>query len=177
MEELIAKRYVKALTSDLDIDTLKKMSEVFFALSESFYDTKFQEIMSSPNVSLEQKQEILMEAVKKTDSEEIINFIKVLVEKKRIMIIPAIAECMRKDIATLTKTYKGTVYSDTEIDSQVMKDLSVGLGNKFGSSITLDFLKDDFDGIKVDVEDLGIEINFSKTRIDSQIINHIVKAI
>lgn len=177
MEELIAKRYVKALASGLDIDTLKKMSEVFFALSGSFNDAKFQEIMSSPNVSMEQKSEILMGALKKSDSKEIENFIKVLVEKKRIMIIPAIAECMRKDIATLTKTYVGTVYSDTEIDSQVMKDLGVGLGNKFGSNITLDFVKGDFDGIKVDVADLGVEINFSKTRINSQMINHIVKAI
>ena len=32
-------------------------------------------------------------------------------------------------------------------------------------------------GIKVDVADLGVEINFSKSRINSQIVEHIVKAI
>jgi F-type H+-transporting ATPase subunit delta len=38
-------------------------------------------------------------------------------------------------------------------------------------------VKNDFNGIKVAVEGLGIEINFSKDRIDSQIIEHIIKAI
>ena len=177
MEELIAKRYVKALTSGLDIETVKKLSTVFFALSQSFNDTKFMEIVCSPNVTKEQKLEILLGAVKDTDSKEIENFIKILVENKRIEIIPAVAECLRKDIADLTKTYSGKVYSDSEIDPQVMKDLSTGLGNKFDASITLEFIKDNFDGIKVDVEDLGVEINFSQARINSQMIEHIVKAI
>lgn len=177
MEELIAKRYVKALTNGLDIETVKSMCTVFFALSQSFNDAKFMEIVCSPNVTKEQKLEILLGAVEKTDSKEIENFMKILVDNKRIEIIPAIAECLRKDIADLTKTYSGKVYSDSDIDPQVMKDLSTGLGNKFDASITLEFVKDNFDGIKVDVEDLGIEINFSQARINSQMIEHIVKAI
>ena len=84
---------------------------------------------------------------------------------------------MRKDVANTTKTYDGIVYSDSDIDAKVVQDLSDGLSKRFDSKITLEFIKNDFDGIKVDVEDLGVEINFSKTRIDSQIIEHIVKAI
>ena len=87
------------------------------------------------------------------------------------------AEEMRKDVANTTKTYEGIVYSDSDIDAKVVQDLSDGLSKRFDSKITLEFIKNDFDGIKVDVEDLGVEINFSKTRIDSQIIEHIVKAI
>jgi len=103
--------------------------------------------------------------------------VKILVENGRINIIPALAEGMRKDTANTSKTYNGVVYSDSDIDAKVMQDLSSGLSKKFDSNISLDFVKEDFDGIKVDVEDLGIEINFSKTRINSQIIEHIVKAI
>ena len=58
-----------------------------------------------------------------------------------------------------------------------MQELSSGLSKKFDSTISLSYVKTDFDGIKVDVVDLGIEIDFSKTRINSQIIEHIVKAI
>jgi F-type H+-transporting ATPase subunit delta len=109
---------------------------------------------------------------------EIINtLVKLLVEKNRTSIIPALAEGMRKDTANTSKTYSGVVYSDSDLDAKVIQDLSSGLSKKFDSNISLNFIKDDFDGIKVDVEDLGIEINFSKTRINNQIIEHIIKAI
>jgi len=37
--------------------------------------------------------------------------------------------------------------------------------------------KYDFDGIKVDVDGLGVEISFSRSRISDQIVDHILKAI
>ncbi|PHQ64757.1 MAG: F0F1 ATP synthase subunit delta [Sulfurimonas sp.] len=177
MEELIAKRYIKALKQSSDIQAMQNMTVVFSALAESFNDAKFIKIIDNPMVSKEQKSEILLAAVKPAESETINALIKLLVEKNRTSIIPALAEGMRKDTANTSKTYTGVVYSDTAIDAKIIQDLSSGLSKKFDSNISLNFIKDDFNGIKVDVEDLGIEINFSKTRIDSQIIEHIVKAI
>jgi F-type H+-transporting ATPase subunit delta len=121
--------------------------------------------------------EILLEAVKSANSKQINNLIRLLVEKNRIGIIPALAEGLRKNLTASTKIYKGNVYSDSIIDNKVIQDLSAGLSKKFDSKISLEFIKNDFNGIKVDVEDLGIEIDFSKSRINSQIIEHIVKAI
>jgi F-type H+-transporting ATPase subunit delta len=69
------------------------------------------------------------------------------------------------------------VYSDSDIDSKVIEDLGNGLGSRFDSKISLKFVKDNFKGIKVDVEDLGVEISFSKSRINDQMIEHIIKAI
>jgi F-type H+-transporting ATPase subunit delta len=177
MEELIAKRYIKAIKDSSGIDSMESMTSVFSALAESFNDEKFVNIINNPNVSTDDKLSILLDAVKATDSKELNNLIKLIVENGRINVIPAIAEEMRKDVANTTKTYDGIVYSDSDIDAKVVQDLSDGLSKRFDSKITLKFIKNDFDGIKVDVEDLGIEINFSKTRIDSQIIEHIVKAI
>ncbi|WP_321777940.1 F0F1 ATP synthase subunit delta [Sulfurimonas sp.] len=177
MEELIAKRYIKALKTSTDTKSMGNITIVFKALAEAFKNTKFIQIMNSAEVSDEQKLEILLAAVKPAKSESINTLIKLLVENSRINIIPALAEGMRKDAAHTSKTYSGVVYSDTDIDAKVMKDLSSGLSKKFDSKISLEFIKDDFDGIKVNVEDLGIEINFSKSRINSQIIEHIAKAI
>jgi len=177
MEELIAKRYIKAIKSGADITSIQSMADVFSALAESFKDDKFVQIIGNPNVSANDKSEILLDAVKSADSSQVNNLIKLLVESKRINIIPAIAEELRKDLAASTKTYTGIVNSDTEIEANTIKELSDGLSKKFGLTISLKFVKSDFNGIKVDVEDLGIEINFSKTRINSQFIEHIVKAI
>ena len=177
MEELIAKRYIKAMKSSIDMASMQNITDVFSVLSESFKDEKFVQIIDNPNVSTNDKSEILLDAVKSADSSQINNLIKLLVENKRINIIPAIAQELRKDVASSTKTYDGVIYSDTKIVAKVMKELSDGLSKKFDANITLAYVKDDFDGIKVDVEDLGVEISFSKTRINSQIIEHIIKAI
>ncbi|MEA2100794.1 MAG: F0F1 ATP synthase subunit delta [Campylobacterota bacterium] len=177
MEELIAKRYIKAIKSSSDIATLNNMCEIFSVIAESFNNDKFIQIINNPDVSQNQKSDILLDAVKSAESKEVENLIKLLAEHNRLGIIPALAEVMRKDLALTSKTYTGLVYSDSDIDAKIIENLGNGLGNKFGSNISLTFVKNDFDGIKVDVEDLGIEINFSKTRINNQIIEHIVKAI
>lgn len=177
MEELIAKRYIKAMKDGIDASSMENIAAVFSALAESFKDEKFINIIENPDVSISDKSMILLDAVKSANSDRVNNFIKLIVENKRISIIPAIAEEMRKDLAQTTKTYEGIIYSDSNIDERVISELSSGLSKRFESMITLVHVQNDFDGIKVDVEDLGVEINFSKSRINSQMIEHIVKAI
>ena len=177
MEELIAKRYIKAIVDGSNVSDIENMAAVFSSLAVSFKDEKFLNIIDNPNVSSSDKEGILLDGVKSANSEKINNFVKLIVENKRINIIPAIAEGMRKDLASTTKTYEGTVYSDSDIDDKVISELSSGLSKKYDSKITLTYIKNNFNGIKVDVEDLGIEINFSKTRINNQMIEHIIKAI
>lgn len=177
MEELIAKKYIKALNNSFDIESLENAAEIFSTLADSFEDVTFVQIMKNPHVAREQKLAILLDAVKSANSQDINNMLKLLVEKNRVNVIPAIAEAMRKNVANKTKSFTGTIYSDSDVDTQVINDLGVGLSKKFDSSITLSFVKNDFNGIKVDVEDLGVEINFSKDRINNQIIEHIIKAI
>ena len=177
MEELIAKRYIKALKSSSDVESMTNITSVFSALADSFKDDKFIKIIDNPNVQTSDKLEILLEAVKSAKSSQIDNLIKLLVENKRVNIIPAMAIELKKDVAISTKTYDGVISSNSDIDSKVVAELSSGLSKKFDSNITLIFVKNDFNGIKVDVEGLGIEINFSKDRIDSQFIEHIIKAI
>lgn len=177
MEELIAKRYIKALKKSSDVESMQNITSIFAVLAESFNDEKFKNIINNPDISKEQKSEILLAAVKSAASSDVDNLIKLLAEHNRINIIPAIAEMMRKDVAATSKEYTGVIYSDSDIDAKVMADLSAGLGKKFDSKIVLDFVKNDFNGIKVDVQDLGVEINFSKSRINNQIVEHIIKAI
>jgi len=177
MEELIAKKYIKALKASSDIAAMENFTVLFSSLAESFKNDKFVSIISNPNVTAKDKSSILLEAVKPAGSDKINNLIQLLVENKRINIIPAIATELKKDLANSTKTYSGTIYSDSDINATLLTDLSGSLSKKFDSTITLSFVKNDFNGIKVEVEGLGIEINFSKDRIDRQIIEHIIKAI
>ncbi|WP_310441709.1 F0F1 ATP synthase subunit delta [Sulfurimonas sp.] len=177
MEELIAKRYLKAIKHSSNAESMKNIALIFSVLAEAFNNEKFNQIINNPDVSKNQKSEILLAAVKSTGYKNVENLIKLLAEHNRINIIPALAEVMRKDIAKTSKIYDGIVYSDSDIDSKVIEDLGNGLGSRFDSKISLKFVKDNFKGIKVDVEDLGVEISFSKSRINDQMIEHIIRAI
>ena len=177
MEELIAKRYLKAIKQRSSAQAIEDIALIFSVLAKAFDNEKFNQIISNPDVSKDQKSEILLTAVKSAGYKDVENLIKLLAQNNRISIIPALAEVMRKDIAKTSKNYSGVVYSNSDIDAKVINGLGDGLGKRFNSNIVLKFIKNDFTGIKVDVEDLGVEISFSKARINSQMIEHIIKAI
>ncbi len=177
MQELIAKRYVKALGEATGSESLESMYEIFSAITLNFSDKKFTSIMENPEIAKADKEAILLDAVKSVESDKLNNLIKLLVENGRISIIPAMAEEMRKEIARSSKNYSGVVYSNEDVDAKTLTDLSSGLGKKVDATVELTFVKSDFDGLKVEVADLDMEINFSKTRVNAQLVEHILKAI
>jgi F-type H+-transporting ATPase subunit delta len=177
MQELIAKRYIKALGEATGSESLVNLAEVFSAIAASFSDEKFLSVMENPDVAKADKESILLDAVKSAGSENLNNFLKLLVENGRISTIPAMAEEMRKEIARSSKNYSGVVYSNEDVDAKTLTDLSAGLGKKVDATVELTFVKSDYDGLKVDVDDLDMEIDFSKTRVRTQLVEHILKAI
>ena len=177
MQELIAKRYVKSLGEATGSESLANIAEIFNALSACFSDEKFTSVMQNPEVANADKESILLDAVKSAQSEKLNNFIKLMVENGRISTIPAMAEEMRKEIARSSKNYSGIVYSNEDVDAKTLTDLSSGLGKKVDATVVLEFEKSDYEGLKVEVKDLDMEINFSKTRVNAQLVEHILKAI
>jgi len=177
MEALVAKPYVTALLDGEDAETMAAYAAVFNALTSQFENEKFVDFISSPSIASSAKEEILLAAVAKVESDKVNNFLRLLAEKNRLELIPEIAEQISKGIAVLNNAYTGKIFSDADIDSKTVEALSTGLSKKVDANITLEFIKTDFDGIKVEVEDLGIELNFSKERINSTLIDHILKAI
>lgn len=177
MEALIAQRYVKALLDGESVENMEAMGAIFDGLAAQFSDTKFVDFISAPMVSGEDKAGILLSAVEKAGSEKLNNFIKLLAEKNRLELLPEVAEQISKEMAALRNTYIGKVFSDVDMDAGSIEALGAGLSKKVDANISLEFVKNDFDGIKVEVEDLGVELNFSKERINSALISHILKAI
>jgi len=92
MEELIAKRYIKAFNEGSNLASMQEITTLFSVLAESFQNEKFVSIIANPSVKAEAKSTLLLDAVKSVDSHKINNFIKLLVENRRINIIPAIAQ-------------------------------------------------------------------------------------
>jgi F-type H+-transporting ATPase subunit delta len=177
MEALIAKRYINALKKSTDEASLEAICDLFSSVAESFKDAKFNQIINSSDIAAEQKEALLLDAVKPAGSEQVNNLVKLLVENGRITIIPTLAKELKKELAAMKKSYTGTVSSNTALDAGALEGLASGLGKRLDATIELAFAQTDFDGIKVEVADLGIEINFSKSRLNKQLVEHISKAI
>lgn len=174
MEELIAKRYAQALSS-VSKD-LPGALEVLNLLSEAISTPEIGSALTSPIISSEDKTAMILSAMSDDDS-TLVNFIKVLGEKGRLDLIPAITKVLNTDQQRIANKYEGVVKSASSLEGADLANLEETLKKYTGSTIKLTQEKSDLDGVRVSVDDLGIEVNFSKQRVKEQLIDFIKKSL
>ena len=177
MKDQIAKRYTDALVDGLSVDDLVTIQEIFASLSEALEDEKVKSVFFSPYMDDETRQEILLKAVESAKSDKVNNIIKLLVEKRRADIFGAIAVSLADMVAQETKTYEGKVYANTSIKKATLTKFGKNIGAKVDANVSFESVKDDYNGVKVAVDGLGIEVSFSKSNVRNQMIQHILKSI
>jgi len=174
MEELIAKRYAQALSS-VSKD-LPGTLEVLNVLSEVISSSEIKSTLTSPIISSESKTEMILSALS-DDDVTLVNFIKVLGENRRLDLIPAITKVLNTDQQRVSNEYEGVLKSASSLDEAALADLEETLKKYTGSTIKLTQEKSDLEGLRVSVDDLGIEVNFSKQRVKEQLIDFIKKSL
>jgi F-type H+-transporting ATPase subunit delta len=175
MEELIAKRYAHALSS-VSKD-LPAILEVLNLLSEATQDAKVKLTLTSPILSSAKKTEMILATLAKDSDKVLVNFIKILGENGRLDLIPAITKVLNSDQQRIANVYEGIVKSASTLDDASLEELEKTLQTYTGSSIKLTQEQTDLDGLRVSVDDLGIEVNFSKQRVKEQLIDFIKKSL
>ncbi len=176
MEELIARRYVNALSEVATSEQKAEYSKVLSAISGLFEDEKMAERLTSPLIASSDKTAFVLDGLKGVDS-NLENFIKILGENSRLELIPAIAKTLNQELQKESNNYDGVVTSSNTLSDEDIADLQESLKKYTGSTIKLTQVQSDLEGIKVTVEDLGIEVNFSKQRVKEQLIDFITKSL
>jgi len=175
MEELIAKRYAKALSAvSKDITGL---ADVLSVLSSAISTSEVQSALNSPIVASQKKTEMILSTLGDNSDSILVNFIKILGENKRLNLIPAIARVLNTDLQKISNEYEGVLKSKATLDADAVNKLEDTLKKYTGSTIKLTQEKTDLDGLRVSVDDLGIEVNFSKQRVKEQLIDFIKKSL
>jgi len=178
MEELIAKRYVNALVDSTTKKQRADFSKILLGLAEAFSDAVVSEKLSSPLISNDQKTAMVVEGLGEDADAKLVNFIKIIGENGRLDLLPTIAKVLKQAIQIETNKYEGVVSSSTKLKAAELKELQESLSTYTnGASIKLTQEISDLEGIKVSVEDLGIEVNFSKQRVKEQLIDFITKSL
>lgn len=177
MKEQIAKRYIEALTENASTQELENFKNIFEALHEALNEEKVKSIIFSPYMDSETKEKILLEAVSAAKSDKLNNLMRLLVEKRRLDVIGSMCDHLRLMIAQNSQTYSGKIYTNSALDKKSVKAFEEKLSTKTGATISLELEKNDYNGIKVEVDDLGLEVSFSKDQLRQQMIQHILKTI
>ncbi len=176
MEELIAKRYVKALLEVISAEQKITYSQILNSIASIFNNKSISTKINSPLISSDKKVSFILDGVRDADS-SLINFIKILGENDRLNLIPTIAKSLNQELQKESNNYSGIVTSRNELNSSEIEELENSLKSYTGSTIKLTQRESNLDGIKVTVDDLGIEVNFSKQRVKEQLIDFITKSL
>jgi len=176
MTDLVAKRYVKALLIDADAKSIAAISDELSEISQAYNENKFKDIISSSEVNGSAKVEFILSLNDKA-SDTVKNLIKLLGENKRLDIIPSIVEELNNQLSVINNNYAGVIYTNNKLKVADVKAIEAQFSKKFEVNLTLEQDVCDYDGIKVDIDGLGVEISFSKDRLRTQMIEHILKAV
>jgi F-type H+-transporting ATPase subunit delta len=178
MEELIAKRYVNALVDSTTKEDRIEFSKILLSMSEAFSDVRVVETLKSPLVSNAQKTTLVLESLSENTNVKLINFIKIIGENGRLDLLPIITKVLKQVIQAETNQYEGLVISSSKLKATELKELEKSLATYTGgATIKLTQETSEIEGIKVSVDDLGIEVNFSKQRVKEQLIDFITKSL
>ena len=100
-----------------------------------------------------------------------------MAKNRRINLIPQIFEGLRSKIAATNNEFHGKIYSSKAIEKSKIKELETQISKKFNANVKLEPVVTDYNGVKIDVEDLGFEISFSIDRLKNKMSEYILKAI
>jgi F-type H+-transporting ATPase subunit delta len=178
MTNVVARKYVKALILTYTSDEVSVVHTSLVKIASALNIQKLRFIMVSNDVSHAQKASLLVEIAENNDS-KFANFIRLVVDKQKIDFVPSMAEELRKHIASKKGSVSGVVTANFNITTELKNSLEASLSRKLNKQVVLAVdahPAHEFNGIKIDLDDIGVEVEIEKTKLKNEIIEHILKS-
>lgn len=176
MVSAVSKKYTRALTSALNEAELNKSYEALNRVSSALKLSKTHDILNAKNISVDEKAKLIAGIADYSDA-KFSNFISLLLKAKRVEIVPEIAEEIREYLSQKTGKAEGKATASFDVDAADLEAISKTLSTKLKRDVSLTFQKVDsatFNGIKVEIDDLGIEVEINKDALKKSLIAHIL---
>jgi len=166
MAELVAKIYSQALFEagkeenmlDEYLEEIKLINEVFSEYKDFF------ELLKTPNISINEKKNIIDETFEGKVSSEIKNFLKIILDKRRIKNIFEIIEEYEKLYNEHNGVVKADAYTTMPLDEDTLKSLGDKLSSITDKNVKLENKIDKslIGGIKITLGDKVIDNSLKK---------------
>lgn len=176
MSSVVSKKYVKAIILSSSAAELESIVNALSSLCKYFGDEKLKNIIALPGLKAEKKADFLLELMPDSNK-KLKNLINLLAQNKRLGLIPEIASELVEQISAAKGEYMGNVYSEQPLSDTELAELAKKFSSHFNSDVKLTAASDKFNGAKVELDGLGVEVSFSVDRFKSQLSEYILKAI
>ncbi|WP_394994221.1 F0F1 ATP synthase subunit delta [uncultured Helicobacter sp.] len=176
MMDLVAKKYTRAILDSFSTQEIEQVITLLSALNKAFEDKSLRDFIHSPFIEKAKKEELLLGVFSECE-EKFENLIRLLVRSDRISAIPGIVRTLEKKILADKKQYVAVLKIKEELDSTTLQNIAKSLSSRLNVNLDVRQERAAIDGIRLSVEDLGVEISFSKERFFTDLTNHILKAI
>lgn len=173
---MIAKKYTKAILESFSNNEVQEIIDILSKLNKALEDKKVAECINSPFIDKTQKEQLILSVFEKLE-QKFENLLKVLVASDRICLIPEIIKGLEKKLLADKKQFVAILKIKQELDSATLQSIAKSLSTKLNANLDVRQEKASIEGIRLSVEDLGVEIAFSKERFLWDLTNHILKAI
>lgn len=176
MKELVAKKYIRAITESFSPEEISTLLTSLKKVALAFDLEKFREIIQTPSVSDEDKVELVLSIFENKDNDRLVNLIKVLGEKNRFEIIPEICRGLERTISATQNRYVAVLMSKDPFADDVLKNIEGAFAKKLNVDLAMAHESSTKEGVRLMVEDLGVEVSFSKEKFAQDLKEHILKA-
>ncbi len=161
MAELISTTYATALY-DVCVEENKVdefMNEVGFINETLKNNAEFFEILRTPRINVNEKKKIIDDIFGNNVNKEIVNFIKILIDKRRIGYIIDIANEFERMVCEYKGIVKAKAYSSICLNSEQIKKLEKKLSEQSGKTVEIENIVDKslLGGIMIKFNDVVID--------------------
>lgn len=170
MIDTVASRYAQALFqvgidgNNAD-DLYNELKAVVDILNQN---TEFFGILKSPLIGKEEKKSLISNVFSQNTSNEIANFLKILIDKDRISFLDQINDVYKKLLNEKNNVIEGTVISAIAMKESDVKDLEMRLSEKYNKTV---LLKNEIDKSILG----GLLVRLGNEQIDGTVKNRLSK--
>jgi len=180
MAELVAKIYSQALfevgKEDSKLD--EYLEEIKFIGDVCSEHKDFFELLKTPKISISEKKDVFEETFEGKISKEVNNFLKILLDKRRINNIYEITKEYEKLVDNYNGVVKADAYTTTPLEEETLKSLEEKLSKTTNKNVKLTNKIDEtlIGGVKIVLGDKVIDGTLKKklTNIESSLKKLIV---
>lgn len=161
MAELISTTYSSALF-DVCVEENKVdefMNEMLFINDSIKNNKEFFEILKTPRININEKKKIIDDVFSDKVNKEIVNFIKILIDKRRIGYITDIADEFERMACEYKGIVKAKAYSSICLNDDQIKKLERKLSEQSGKTVEIENIVDKslLGGVMIKFNDIVID--------------------
>lgn len=161
MRSTLSQRYSSAFIEAFGTSGCQSFLQKQEMIRALFNDNTFLELINNPFVSYTKKYDVLCDVLKFED-EKVKRALMLLAKAERLEFLPEILDDISTSVSLENKAYKALVYCNAKMSKEMLGKLTKMLSEKLDLTVEVQERLWDKDGIKCVIEELDLEVSFSK---------------